>query len=714
MGFVIMRYQKLFLVAFVVPLFFGAACKADGQWVRTNGPAINVHTNRTVAVLGESGSDDVAVTTNDSLFISHDGLTWSKATAPSSSPIRFLATDITNLFAITSGGIFLTTDDCASWTEASNGLTNLDVRAFAVNGGNVFAGTINGGVFISTNNGTSWTQANSGIPNSTIQALAAVGFGSTMLAGTQYGGVFSSTNNGTTWNAANTGLTSVGVNAFGVNGSNALDEVAFAATADKGVFVSTDQGANWSPANNGLSSNAVFAFATNGSNTFAATQHAGVFLTTNNGNAWSAVNTGLSNTNISGLFAAGGNYLFAVTSDGGVLLSTNNGSNWTPVDLGHDVSTYLTVPALFASGNNLFAGTSTNGVFLSTDNGNSWTAANKGIEYTGITSFATIGANLFVGTNGNQAAGGGVYLSTDEGDSWKEVYAGYSAAYIGANGTNLFVGIDSSVFLSTNNGTNWTPANTGLPGANVYTLAINGPNLFIWTYYGGVYGTTNNGTQWAPAQTDLPDESNRIGSFTWIGSTAFAGTGSNGVYSSTNNGASWLPVPQGSTPYGIQSLKAIGMHLFAGTQGALYLSDNSGTTWTQVGAGLPNAISSIDSGGANLFLGTSDGVWRRPLSEIFASSAVADRPITLSVAAQAYPNPFPEKTSINISSAESGEADITIVNLLGAPVAQLFDGELQPGPHSFTWDASGVAPGNYWCIARMGGRTERIALSVER
>jgi len=30
------------------------------------------------------------------------------------------------------------------------------------------------------------------------------------------------------------------------------------------------------------------------------------------------------------------------------------------------------------------------------------------------------------------------------------------------------------------------------------------------------------------------------------------------------------------------------------------------------------------------------------------------------------------------------------------------------------WDASNVAPGSYWCIARMGGRVERIALSVQR
>ncbi|HET6401236.1 MAG TPA: hypothetical protein VFH95_07530 [Candidatus Kapabacteria bacterium] len=43
-------------------------------------------------------------------------------------------------------------------------------------------------------------------------------------------------------------------------------------------------------------------------------------------------------------------------------------------------------------------------------------------------------------------------------------------------------------------------------------------------------------------------------------------------------------------------------------------------------------------------------------------------------------------------------------------MAHLFSGELGAGNHSFAWDARGAAPGSYWCIVRMGGRLERVAL----
>ncbi len=46
-------------------------------------------------------------------------------------------------------------------------------------------------------------------------------------------------------------------------------------------------------------------------------------------------------------------------------------------------------------------------------------------------------------------------------------------------------------------------------------------------------------------------------------------------------------------------------------------------------------------------------------------------------------------------------------------IPTLFSGELGAGNHSFAWDARGVAPGSYWCIVRMGGRVEKVALLRE-
>jgi hypothetical protein len=60
--------------------------------------------------------------------------------------IYALAVSGTNLFAGTEGGVFLSTDNGTSWTQASTGLTSTLVSALAVSGTNLFAGT-DGGVW---------------------------------------------------------------------------------------------------------------------------------------------------------------------------------------------------------------------------------------------------------------------------------------------------------------------------------------------------------------------------------------------------------------------------------------------------------------------------------------------------------------------------------------------------------------------------------------
>jgi len=115
----------------------------------------------------------------------------------------------------------------AQWVQA-NGPFGGIVSCFAVNGTNLFAGSIGGGVFLSTNNGTSWTAVNTGLTNTDVFALAVSG--TNLFAGTA-GGVFLSTNNGTSWTVVNTGLTNTYVLAFAVSGTNL-----FAGTLGRGVW----------------------------------------------------------------------------------------------------------------------------------------------------------------------------------------------------------------------------------------------------------------------------------------------------------------------------------------------------------------------------------------------------------------------------------------------------------------------------------------------
>lgn len=80
-----------------------------------------------------------------------------------------------NLFAGTSSGVFLSTNNGTNWTAVNAGLTNTFVYSLTLSGSNLFAGTIGDGVFLSTNNGTSWTAVNNGLSNKDVRYLTVGG-----------------------------------------------------------------------------------------------------------------------------------------------------------------------------------------------------------------------------------------------------------------------------------------------------------------------------------------------------------------------------------------------------------------------------------------------------------------------------------------------------------------------------------------------------------
>ena len=112
---------------------------------------------------------------------------WVQTNGPIGGVVTCFAVSGTNLFAGTEGGVFLSTNNGASWAAVNTGLANTPVTSLAVSGTNLFAGTY-GGVFLSTNNGASWTAVNTGLVNTNIQALAVSG--ANLFAGTAGRGVF--------------------------------------------------------------------------------------------------------------------------------------------------------------------------------------------------------------------------------------------------------------------------------------------------------------------------------------------------------------------------------------------------------------------------------------------------------------------------------------------------------------------------------------------
>ncbi len=118
------------------------------------------------------------------------------------------------IFAISSRGIFKSTNDGSSWTAINTGLTDLSVKALAIdptNSQTLYAGGVNGGVFKSSNSGDSWNPIITGLPNkvgsSDVQSIAIDPKDSqTLYLVMRDYGIFKSIDGGGTWTPKTPGL----------------------------------------------------------------------------------------------------------------------------------------------------------------------------------------------------------------------------------------------------------------------------------------------------------------------------------------------------------------------------------------------------------------------------------------------------------------------------------------------------------------------------
>ncbi len=111
--------------------------------------------------------------------------------------------------------------------------------------------------------------------------------------------------------------------------------------------------------------------------------------------------------------------------------------------------------------------------------------------------------------------------------------------------------------------------------------------------------------QWQ--RTNGPNGAGQINCIAVSGTNIFAGTSSGGVFLSTDTGTTWTAVNNGLTGNGggILSLAVSGTNILAGTNYGLFLSTNNGTSWTAVNNGIAGiAIKALAVSGTNILAGT--------------------------------------------------------------------------------------------------------------
>jgi photosystem II stability/assembly factor-like uncharacterized protein len=693
-------FSRSYLLVLVAAISF-AYESGYSQWVQTNGPQTALTSTRAATSINALGTDLYIGTTNDSLYRSTDqGVSWQVLASPWRSELRTLLVLDTNIYATTiADGIFRGSLNGTNWKSASVNLPGSDMRALITANGALYLGLTGGRIYVSTNHGNSWTLANKGIPNSSVTGLATIG--TKLMAVTEFGGAYISNDAGQTWTII-ASFPNIGASSLTAIGSTVY------ATTTSGLVSSTDLGVTWQSANTGLGSNRVMQLAAAGNFLLAATETGGAFASTNNGGSWTAINIGLSTANLTSIIAVG-NSVYVLTADHHLYVADPSVLTWSPITTDLPYGLYDRTRSLLLTDFGLLAGTQTHGVFLSTDDGQSWAPRNNGMKPSAILAMAQLGNTVFAD----------FYLSTDQGRNWQwappklqsqsgdtlehfTLQADSTVHAFAVQNENVFAAVMLSntyggLYETADHGNTWSHP---LPGYIGTAVAVHGSEIFAATstsFTPGINRSSDGGNTWSDASTGIPKQSyDYISSIAWVGSTGFMSTPRNGIYYTSNNGASWLAITSGSTPNEVFCLLAVGNALLAGTRQGVYVSEDVGMTWRPANTGLTQTIFTLTRSGSNLYAGSWDGVWRRPIAEVAPSASVARG--TSDRTALVFPNPFTHSTGIKLPT--STDAQIRILNVLGQEVLNTtLEGSI------FTWDANALPAGCYTVIVIDGTGT---------
>jgi flagellar hook assembly protein FlgD len=75
-----------------------------------------------------------------------------------------------------------------------------------------------------------------------------------------------------------------------------------------------------------------------------------------------------------------------------------------------------------------------------------------------------------------------------------------------------------------------------------------------------------------------------------------------------------------------------------------------------------------------------------------------------------YPNPFNGTTNIELKLKKSAYVTIEVINISGAIVSQIQNGDLYEGTHRFKFDASNLPSGLYFGKVRIGNEMQTLKM----
>jgi photosystem II stability/assembly factor-like uncharacterized protein len=333
-----------------------------------------------------------------------------------------------------------------------------------------------------------------------------------------------------------------------------------------------------------------------------------------------------------------------------------------------------------------------------TDGGTTWTpgtiSAPTNYALTGICAIdaSTAWTIFFDNTAGT---GGGIFKTTDGGTTWTQQGVGtifdansFPDIVYFANSTLGFAVGDPNggyfeIYTTTDGGTTWTrtpQANIPAPSAadeygytNLYDVI--GTTIWFGTNKGRVFKSTDGGLNWTVSTTGLGDMNDLVMIDANNGLAVF-GTA---MMKTTDGGATWTAV----NPVGpfhasdIESVPGTSVYVSTGAAtgdfGSSYSMD-AGATWIKIDSGATAAEQHTAQGWINSSTGwcggfstsaTADGIFKYAGAGLGVPALNRDN-----ARLRVYPNPSNGQFTVQIGGAETEDAVVSIVDLVGSTVYQ--------------------------------------------
>lgn len=688
-----MNHMKTIIYGFVFILFCSISSEAQDYWTRLNGPF-----GGNIIEMKKSQAGGIYALRGEALYFSNDNAdTWNKVTQLSGNTNLSMDISATGTVYVgkSSGGIWWSHNEGQSWS-----FNPVSVAPHSGLWASVIVVKVNplGHVFInnhfSVNGGTTFTRFE--IINSSILATDYAFNSANHVYAASNQGLFYSVDNCVTWEVMNCLPTS----------SLMFDnEKLVVAHPGMGVYSTTDNGANWEMLNNGLNDLSVCKLYKDQSNNYyAGTQEGKLFMSVNGGQSWSEIYSGHHPGKVNAILKKD-NDLFFSSYFNGILRSSDSGNTWA--EKNHNLY-QMTGNSVIHSGSEIFTNSGAD-IYYSSNNGNSWEKKNTAMPYAAITSLhKNANGDLFAGL-----ADHGIYRSSDNGNTWSSINNGLNSygrfIYIQSNGNYLYaakiftsVADTLRIYRSSDNGNTWSfiyqPAEFGLEHFTVSStgmIYVAGSNMLMESV---VIRSSDNGNSWI---TSKASGFILMESFVSHEDELFM-TASSKVYKSEDFGETWTALPSG--PWGTAPISDLCVNnlcnVFIYANGMFFRTDDYGINWITLGSGLPSQISMKDlvmtDNGYLFGLTYYDGIFKSINTTV---TNALNNQVTIAEGyqlSQNYPNPFNPSTVINYRTGTHGLVTLKVYDVAGKVASVLINEIQNPGEHSVSFSASGLAAGVYF------------------